>query len=794
MQRCMLHGTWGFWENWENIFYFQSIKMANVNLLIQEGTAISIPRNRPLGEIFNVIERKVVLQSPPMWQGPPIRKVEGLGLTPSEEPQEESKITIPEMFQAIWPKDGVHFLAEPSSNRLICSMNNNFSSIGCSYCAEHREEIRKQIATIYGWLMGYNNKCIPLGITPEKSWLYHSYTASLNTLKQMLIPFIPPSTPEEIQAFETSHHNVRRENEDVSLNTQPIPSVASNPSIDFNPSVAPSVGLALDLNPNLNPITDLEKLLGPNIADGSKRFYLNAEGVHLTYPYKFDPIPYIQALQAKFLGDEDREPQLVFYSVVNETGDTEHEHTHAALLFNRKYKTQSSRCFDYKASEINPVDPKSCHPNIQAILGKASIYKGRSIFQSSYQYFANVVIYHRKQGTPVTNVTEDDLKGMQVDNTLPGRKPMFGKLNMEDIRVDTVRDLIAKADEKKVDPRDIPRLLVAQQIIKEYEDKIELRDVPLNPIQQFLSEYAKFKNDRVIIWVADEQGGSGKTYLATHMYKHSQTFVTTSLNEASAIRSLKNYIDKRGEPNCIIIDLSRSTFQGDADGIKGVYHLAERLKGQVITSSKYDSTNVELKNSPTVMILSNSQPKINMLSLDRWVIFTVGFIPDTFEYAFVGKSGELSLTVFRQYIADLEKIDRGKGVMSTLVDIIQSMAYISNYPGEDKLRTEYLMTFWDRGVAPQFTHIFLPATIEKPQGEHDVKITEIPLTEDRIAKYKEWKSKNWKSGGISQPALDAMRIDLNKQANAKLATHLAKIQESQALPSPSSVTLPPSTV
>ncbi len=761
-------------------------------------TSPDLPASAPIATFFNIIERKNVIAE--QFTHPPTTEVEGaqtvlLGNTSSivtdghnsttaplpsngvpigmsvdaddDGPREGGhRLSIKEMFQTLLPNS--RFFANPTTKRLICSINEDFSVNGCSFCAEKAIQLRENILKSYNALQGYFTKVQPHGIPMGGSTVYNNHLIALDEIKRIILPLFPPTTPEEEEIFKVNHHNVHSEDHsrDDSISGGITPTFNTNP----NPGgITPTFNT--NPNPSSNPETDLENVIGTTVkTEEGKRFYLHSEGVHLTYAYAFDPHTYIRAIQLKFQARDEKDAQLVFYSVVNEIGATGNHHTHVALLYNKKFKTQSSRCFDYRESDTNPSDTKLCHPNIQTITGKVGIFNGRSSYQSAYQYFANTILYHRKQGTPVTNVTPEDLNGMLVDNSAPARKATFGKLDMQDIRAKTVRDLIKVADTKKVDPRDIPRLLVSQQIVREYgEDasKETASKIQLFPIQDFLLKLSSFENDRVVIWVADQRGGMGKSYLANMMAKRGGTFIVSTTCPAAATRALKNYIDKWGYPTCIIIDLVKSTFL-DEEGTKGLYRTIEMLKGQYITSTKYDSSVIEQKVSPTVMIFSNSLPKINMLSIDRWVLLVCGILPNTFDYAFLGKSGDVAMGTFYEYIERLNAINRSRGIPVTLTDIIRTATDIWHYPGEDKLTTEYLRLYWDRGVYPIFQHIYLPPSMEKPTGTHDIKVMEVPLSDDEKAKYEEWKANHLGNSSIQRLALSAQEAKLREQMEAKL--------------------------
>lgn len=640
---------------------------------------------------------------------------------PHPRPPPPKDASLAQMLEAVWPDSGFFF--NPESFRLVCSLNSNFSTSKCSFCKNHSDEFKEQIVRTANWLSGYHNKT-PETVNYLQSVNYSRYLSSLELLKKLAEPFIPPTSQEEISKFRENHENVTTENKKI-------------PDLD-------------------------DEIIGPEIIRKSERFYFNYEGVHLTYSYHFKPEFYIPYIRNKL-----KDPiTLTFYSIVNETGTTGHKHTHVALLFSKKLKHESQKYFDYQESEVNPTNLVSKHPNIQPITGKPT-KSGR--FQSHFEYFANIAVYHQKQGTPETNITEEDLKGMLVNEIKPSTS-RFGRLDMKDIETCSKKELIAICKEKKVDPRDLPKLITAHAIVKEHTDTVEIRKVSsLNVIQEFLVEYSSFSNDRTIIWVADQQGKSGKSYLSTYMSKHHNTLTLNTTSTQGATRALKNHIDRYGSPKTIIFDLARSTILGDDADSVSIYRTIETLKSQYITSTKYDSSVIELSSSPSIIVLSNAFPIVKMLTVDRWVILVTGILPDTFDYCFCGITGQLSMEVFSEYVEKLRKLSEEEGEPAPSLTIpIKMITKVSNYPGSDKLSTDYRFSCWDRGFFPVFHCKALPPTLQNLHGSFDVEVTEEPLSSSEIEAYEEWKKRGTKTPYDTAAYVD-MRRDLCEQIEVKLA-------------------------
>lgn len=683
-------------------------------------------------------------------------------------PPPPDKSSLSEMLEAAWPDSGFLADTQRESPRLVCSINRGFKSRGCSFCgSEEAEAFKEEIKRAANWLKGHHTRTSP-SIHLAESHNYANYLDTLEKAQGLAAPFLPPVTAEEIEAFKAAHGNVSFENEDPDSRT-------GDESDDESDD-------ELDQATGSRPMKEKK---------GSK-FYFYAEGVHLTFAYHLQAEPYLAYITAHIDRKSKSAVKIDFYTIVQEVGKKGHKHTHVGLLFNKKLKHESKRFFDYmedspEVREAN-VNPDACHPNVRPI--KAG--KHESGFQTHYQYFANVVLYHRKQGIPVTNVSEEDLKGMQINQSQQSRSK-FGRLKLEDLmNAASKKELIQVCLQLDADPRDVPKLITAHAIVRENTDSVILREVSsLSAVQEFLLNYARMPDDRTIIWVADPQGGTGKTYLATYMAKNTNTLVLTTTSSESASRTLKNHIDRKGAPEAIVFDLARSTLVQSAYRVgnnvnNAIYRTIETLKSQFITSTKYDSTVIEQKRSPGILVLSNSMPDINMLTLDRWVLLIPGVLPNTFDYCFHGDYGKLSLDMFSKFVEELRRIHAEEEVEPPTITIpIRNTAPIIACPSADQLSLEYRRSCWDRGVCPVFHARMTPPSMGDPAGHTEYSVTEEPLTSEEVEKYNEWKSSNGSLKSRVAQSLEDMELHMQAHIEAKLLEYRKSIQNRrQQLPPP----------
>jgi hypothetical protein len=120
------------------------------------------------------------------------------------------------------------------------------------------------------------------------------------------------------------------------------------------------------------------------------------------------------------------------------------------------------------------------------------------------------------------------------------------------------------------------------------------------------------QSDRSVLWIADEVGDTGKTWLSGYLTRKHNFFlcVATTMKDIAMIFKRTT---KASTSDGYIFDLSRGGYQN-------IYDLLEGIKTQVIGSGKYDGTQVFLS-SNKVVVFSNSLPEINELSEDRWNIY-----------------------------------------------------------------------------------------------------------------------------------------------------------------------------
>jgi len=134
---------------------------------------------------------------------------------------------------------------------------------------------------------------------------------------------------------------------------------------------------------------------------------------------------------------------------------------------------------------------------------------------------------------------------------------------------------------------------------------------PLRKWQHDFLEYvAANDNDRVVFWVHDEKGGSGKSMLAN--YLRMQGYIQLD----GKVADMAYMFDATAKG--VLFNVARTR----ADTIDHLYKFCEDVKDGYIISPKYQSRSIRFP-SKTVIVFSNFAPDHSKWSKDRYIICTI---------------------------------------------------------------------------------------------------------------------------------------------------------------------------
>lgn len=114
------------------------------------------------------------------------------------------------------------------------------------------------------------------------------------------------------------------------------------------------------------------------------------------------------------------------------------------------------------------------------------------------------------------------------------------------------------------------------------------------------------QNDRQILWIYDEKGGTGKGEIGKQLTCHNDGVIFTNSKNGD-IAYAYNY------QKTVIFDFSRS-LEAYVN-----YDVIEQLCNGVMFSKKYESA-TKIFERPKIIIMANFGPRLEKLTSDRWVI------------------------------------------------------------------------------------------------------------------------------------------------------------------------------
>lgn len=146
------------------------------------------------------------------------------------------------------------------------------------------------------------------------------------------------------------------------------------------------------------------------------------------------------------------------------------------------------------------------------------------------------------------------------------------------------------------------------------EDKIIQRYGQLRPNQRRALDILRLTNDRQIeLWI-DRKGCSGKSWLCGSLYERRLGFYCPPY--LGSVKEIVQWVASgyRGEPY-IVIDLPR-----DIKWSSSLYAGIEAIKDGLVADPRYHATTRNIR-GVKVLVLANTCPKLDRLSIDRWVIY-----------------------------------------------------------------------------------------------------------------------------------------------------------------------------
>jgi hypothetical protein len=140
-----------------------------------------------------------------------------------------------------------------------------------------------------------------------------------------------------------------------------------------------------------------------------------------------------------------------------------------------------------------------------------------------------------------------------------------------------------------------------------------MMDGPLRPWQQNLDERVSHEaDDRKVVFVVDEAGNNGKSWLTRYWIS---SRLGTQFLSVGKRDDLAYSVDS--ESDLFVFDIPR----GSMEYVQ--YGIFEQLKNRVIYSPKYSSMTKILKTTPHVVVFSNEEPDRTKMTHDRYHVINL---------------------------------------------------------------------------------------------------------------------------------------------------------------------------
>lgn len=140
--------------------------------------------------------------------------------------------------------------------------------------------------------------------------------------------------------------------------------------------------------------------------------------------------------------------------------------------------------------------------------------------------------------------------------------------------------------------------------------------------QEAIVEALRDSNDREIVVWYDQRGNCGKSWLTAHLYERGEAYLCLSyMKDVQAmVQSLASQVladrEKGYAPRpYVIIDIPRSWKWSEQ-----LYVALEAIKDGLIMDPRYSTRIVDVRGIK-VLVLTNTRPKLDKLSQDRWAIY-----------------------------------------------------------------------------------------------------------------------------------------------------------------------------
>lgn len=138
----------------------------------------------------------------------------------------------------------------------------------------------------------------------------------------------------------------------------------------------------------------------------------------------------------------------------------------------------------------------------------------------------------------------------------------------------------------------------------------------LFPWQEKMLELIKIEEDRIIHYIYDPNGNNGKSSFVRYCDVYGHGKFIPPINDA---KDVCQAVCCLGEQKCYFLDMPRSM---PKDKLQSLYAAIEQVKSGSVYDTRYKLKQL-IMDPPNVVIFGNQMPNIELLSVDRWRIYTI---------------------------------------------------------------------------------------------------------------------------------------------------------------------------
>lgn len=147
-------------------------------------------------------------------------------------------------------------------------------------------------------------------------------------------------------------------------------------------------------------------------------------------------------------------------------------------------------------------------------------------------------------------------------------------------------------------------------------------ETTLLPWQKVVWKSAEEREPRIVNCVYDPVGGNGKSTIAVLMVLHDRGLEVPPVNDAKElVASVCDILTSKElrDPKCIFVDMPRAMEKAK---LHGIYAAVEQIKKGYVYDLRYRYREWWF-DSPQVWVFTNTEPDLNLLSRDRWRVWTI---------------------------------------------------------------------------------------------------------------------------------------------------------------------------